>query len=219
MTPAVPPLRTSWYLPFQPWLGSHTSNCTAGFVTPTTRQIGRATVPTGFGFAPAGSDCASVMVVSGSASAARSEQLVGCAANAAGAPSAAATAAIVHAFFIYPFSLVGPSISGLQSLERVTEPPVAAGEAGSVVRVAFAAIHSDRGIRAERPRARDTWSGVRGDDRIGRDALLDPFLKRRERIEAVQPGATRAVVHAGGEEQAEEAFDAVLVPHGLRHVV
>src|ERR1700741_1878617 len=92
MTPAVPPLPTSWNLPFQPCVGSHTSNCTAGLVTPTTRQIGRATVPTGFGFAPGGRACASVMVVSGSASFTISAQLVGGAATATDVPSAAATA-------------------------------------------------------------------------------------------------------------------------------
>src|SRR3954466_5188431 len=84
MTPAVPPLPTSWNLPFQPCVGNHTSNCTAGLVTPTTRQIGSATVPTGFGLAPAGSACASVMVVPGSASLARAAQLIGAAAAADG---------------------------------------------------------------------------------------------------------------------------------------
>src|SRR6266702_1789903 len=63
MTPAVPPLPTIWNLPFQPSLGIHTSNCTAGLVTPTTRQIGAAIVPTGFGFTPAGSISVSVIVV------------------------------------------------------------------------------------------------------------------------------------------------------------
>src|SRR6266851_8020830 len=64
MTPAVPPLPTIWNLPFQPVLGIHTSNCTAGLVTPTTRQIGNGSVPTGFGLAPAGRSSASVIVVS-----------------------------------------------------------------------------------------------------------------------------------------------------------
>src|SRR5258706_1307523 len=64
MTPAVPPLPTIWNLPFQPSLGIHTSNCTAGLVTPTTRQIGTAIVPTGFGFTPAGSISVGVIVVS-----------------------------------------------------------------------------------------------------------------------------------------------------------
>src|SRR3954464_3794049 len=93
MTPAVPPLPTSWNLPFQPCVGSHTSNCTAGLVTPTTRQIGSATVPTGFGLAPAGSSCARLIAVSGSASAASAAQLCGLAAEAAPAPSARAIAA------------------------------------------------------------------------------------------------------------------------------
>jgi hypothetical protein len=61
----VPPLPTIWNLPFQPVLGIHTSNLTAGFVTPTTRQIATGIVPTGAGFAPAGRSSASVMAVSG----------------------------------------------------------------------------------------------------------------------------------------------------------
>src|SRR5216684_3110172 len=83
MTPAVPPLPTIWNLPFQPVLGIHTSNCTAGLVTPTTRQIGTGSVPTGFGLAPAGRSSASVIVVSGMLTAAlRSAHAVGCAAAA-----------------------------------------------------------------------------------------------------------------------------------------
>src|SRR6267143_4355089 len=81
MTPAVPPLPTIWNLPFQPVLGIHTSNCTAGFVTPTTRQIGTGSVPTGFGLAPAGRSSASVIVVSGMLTAAlRSAHAIGWAA-------------------------------------------------------------------------------------------------------------------------------------------
>src|ERR1700745_3195775 len=107
MTPAVPPLPTSWYLPFQPVVGSHTSNCTEGLVTPTTRQIGNAIVPTGFGLAPAGSSCARVIVVSGSASAAGDAQLIGFAPDAAPAPSAPAiaTARPIVCFMVSPHSL------------------------------------------------------------------------------------------------------------------
>src|SRR2546426_3323597 len=84
MTPAVPPLPTSWNFPFQlvP-VGIHTSNCTAGLVTPTTRQIGTGSVPTGLGLAPAGRSSASVIVVSGMLTAAlRSAHATGCAAAA-----------------------------------------------------------------------------------------------------------------------------------------
>src|SRR5882762_11635846 len=56
MTPAVPPLPTIWNLPFQPSLGIQTSNCTAGLVTPATRQIGTGSVPTGAGFSPSRSE-------------------------------------------------------------------------------------------------------------------------------------------------------------------
>ena len=38
MTPAMPPLPTPLYLPFQLSSGSHTSKFTAGEVTPTIRQ-------------------------------------------------------------------------------------------------------------------------------------------------------------------------------------
>src|SRR5258708_1000523 len=83
MTPAVPPLPTIWNLPFQPVLGIHTSNCTAGLVTPTTRQIGTGSVPTGFGLAPAGRSSASVIIVSGMLTAAlRSAHAMGWAAAA-----------------------------------------------------------------------------------------------------------------------------------------
>src|ERR1700682_5843020 len=93
MTPAVPPLPTIWNLPFHPELGNHTSNCTAGFVTPTTRQIGTAMVPTGFGFAPAGRSSASVMVVSAILSALRSAHTVGLADIAGAATRTAAVSA------------------------------------------------------------------------------------------------------------------------------
>ena len=84
MTPAVPPLPTSWNFPFQlvP-VGIHTSNCTAGLVTPTTRQIGTGSVPRGLGLRPAGRSSASVIVVSGMLTAAlRSAHATGCAAAA-----------------------------------------------------------------------------------------------------------------------------------------
>src|SRR5438093_3365339 len=84
MTPAVPPLPTSWNFPFQlvP-VGIHTSNCTAGLVTPTTRQIGTGSVPNGLGLRRAGRSSASVIVVSGMLTAAlRSAHATGCAAAA-----------------------------------------------------------------------------------------------------------------------------------------
>src|SRR5207302_419334 len=79
-----PPLPTSWNFPFQPVpVGIHTSNFTAGLVTPTTRQIGTGSAPTGSGLAPAGRSSASVSVVSGMLSAAlRSAHAMGCAAAA-----------------------------------------------------------------------------------------------------------------------------------------
>src|SRR5438477_12808804 len=93
MTPAVPPLPTIWNLPFQPSLGIHTSNWTAGVVTPTTRQIGAAIVPTGFGFTPAGSISVSVIVVSAMLSLVlRSAQAMGFAASDGIATSAPDTA-------------------------------------------------------------------------------------------------------------------------------
>src|SRR5258708_8944138 len=83
MTAAVPPLATIWNLAFQPVLGIHTSNCTAGLVTPTTRQIGTGSVPTGFGLAPAVRSSGSGIVVSGMLTAAwRSAHAMGCAAAA-----------------------------------------------------------------------------------------------------------------------------------------
>src|SRR5882762_192755 len=89
MTPAVPPLPTIWNLPFQPSLGIQTSNCTAGLVTPVTRQIGNGMVPTGAGFAPAGRSSARVIVVSAMLTLVlRSAQAMGFAASAGGATSA-----------------------------------------------------------------------------------------------------------------------------------
>src|SRR3989442_421636 len=93
MTPAVPPLPTIWNLPFQPSLGIQTSNCTAGLVTPATRQIGTGSVPTGAGFAPAGSISVSVIVVSAMLSLVlRSAQAMGFAASTGIATSAPDTA-------------------------------------------------------------------------------------------------------------------------------
>src|SRR6266536_3700582 len=63
--PARPPLPTAWNFPFQLAVGIQTSKLMAGAMTPLTRQMGRAMVPTGEGFEPAGSDWTSVMVVSG----------------------------------------------------------------------------------------------------------------------------------------------------------
>src|ERR1700694_803435 len=96
MTPAVPPLPTIWNFPFQPVpVGIHTSNRTAGLVTPTTRQIGTGSARTGAGLAPAGivapgaglapagATPAGVMVVSGMLTAAlRSAHAIGWAAAA-----------------------------------------------------------------------------------------------------------------------------------------
>src|SRR6266513_4505524 len=93
MTPAVPPLPTIWNLPFQPSLGIQTSNCTAGLVTPTTRQIGTGMVPTGAGFAPAERSSERVIVVSAMLSlVSRSPQAMGFAASAGVATSAPDTA-------------------------------------------------------------------------------------------------------------------------------
>src|SRR5215468_3208269 len=63
--PARPPLPTAWNFPFQSAVGIHTSKRIAGAMTPLTRQMGRARLPTGDGFGPAGSDSTSMMVVSG----------------------------------------------------------------------------------------------------------------------------------------------------------
>src|SRR5258708_2134352 len=107
MTPAVPPLPTIWNLPFQPSLGIHTSNRTAGVVTPTTRQIGTAIVPTGFGFTPAGSISVSVIVVSAMLSLVlRSAQAMGFAASDGIATSApAASNSALCSFMIAPLWL------------------------------------------------------------------------------------------------------------------
>src|SRR6266516_3553054 len=104
MTPAVPPLPTIWNLPFQPSLGIQTSNCTAGLVTPATRQIGTGMVPTGAGFAPAGRSSERVIVVSAMLSLLlRSAQAMGFAASAGVAASApAASNSAFCSFMIAP---------------------------------------------------------------------------------------------------------------------
>jgi len=63
--PAKPPLPTPWNFPFQSSVGIQISKRFAGAMTPLTRQIGRAMLPTGDKFGAAGSDSTSVMVVSG----------------------------------------------------------------------------------------------------------------------------------------------------------
>src|SRR5262245_42870690 len=63
--PTRPPLPTAWNFPFQSAVGIQTSNKIAGAMTPLTRQMGNAMLPTGDGFWPAGNDSTSVMVVSG----------------------------------------------------------------------------------------------------------------------------------------------------------
>src|SRR5437899_5885358 len=100
MTPAVPPLPTIWNLPFQPSLGIHTSNCTAGLVTPTTRQIGSAIVPMGDGLAPAGRSSATLMVVSGRLSPVRFAHTLGFAAMAGDAANAMASTTLYRFGFM-----------------------------------------------------------------------------------------------------------------------
>lgn len=63
-------------------------------MTPLTRQIGRAMLPTGDGFGPAGSDSTSMMVVSGKLRAAKVARVQG-AVVAAAAAGASETAAIM----------------------------------------------------------------------------------------------------------------------------
>src|SRR6266536_5970642 len=63
--PARPPLPTAWKFPFQSTVGIQTSKRIAGAMTPLTRQMGSAILPTGDGFEPAGSASTSIMVVSG----------------------------------------------------------------------------------------------------------------------------------------------------------
>src|SRR5215813_13808590 len=83
--PASPPLPTAWNFPFQSTVGIQTSKRIAGAMTPLTRQIGRAMLPTGAGFWPAGSDSTSMMVVSGKLRSAKVLMVHGALAAAAGA--------------------------------------------------------------------------------------------------------------------------------------
>src|SRR5919198_452548 len=64
--PARPPLPTAWNFPFQFSVGNQTSKLIAGDMTPTTRHMGTAMVPTGAGFAPAARTSATVILVRGS---------------------------------------------------------------------------------------------------------------------------------------------------------
>jgi hypothetical protein len=66
-------------------VGIQTSKRIAGAMTPLTRQIGRAMLPTGDGFGAAGSDSTSVMVVSGKLRAAKVSRVQGAVVAAAGA--------------------------------------------------------------------------------------------------------------------------------------
>src|SRR5882724_5352716 len=92
--PARPPLPTAWNFPFQSTVGIQTSKRIAGVMTPLTRQIGRAMLPTGDGFEPAGSDSTSVMVVSDRLRAAKLARVQGAVVAAAGA-GASETVAIM----------------------------------------------------------------------------------------------------------------------------
>src|SRR5215510_6499137 len=83
--PARPPLPTAWNFPFQSTVGIQTSNRIAGVMTPLTRQIGRAMLPTGAGFWPAGRDSTSMMVVSGRLRPAKVSKVQGAVVAAAGA--------------------------------------------------------------------------------------------------------------------------------------
>src|SRR5262245_9043299 len=83
--PARPPLPTAWNFPFQSTVGIQTSKRIAGVMTPLTRQIGRAMLPTGAGFWPAGSDSTSMMLVSGKLRSAKVLMVHGALAAAAGA--------------------------------------------------------------------------------------------------------------------------------------
>ena len=85
MDPARPPLPRAWNFPFQSAVGIQTSNRFAGAITPLTRHIGKAMLPTGAEFVPAGSDSTSVMVVSGRLRAAKVSMVQAAGAAAAGA--------------------------------------------------------------------------------------------------------------------------------------
>src|ERR687898_559916 len=82
--PARPPLPTAWNFPFQSAVGIQTSNKFAGAITPLTRQIGKAMLPTGDEFWPACSDSTSVMVVSGKLRASKVARVQGAVAAAPG---------------------------------------------------------------------------------------------------------------------------------------
>src|SRR5215468_5703753 len=92
--PASPPLPTAWNFPFQSTVGIQTSKRIAGAMTPLTRQIGSAILPTGDGFGPAGKDSTSMMVVSGKLRSAKVLMVHGALAAAAGA-GASGTVAIM----------------------------------------------------------------------------------------------------------------------------
>ena len=79
---------------------SGTSNCTAGLVTPTTRQIGSAIVPMGDGLAPAGRSSATLMVVSGRLSPVRFAHTLGFAAMAGDAANAMASTTLYRFGFM-----------------------------------------------------------------------------------------------------------------------
>src|SRR5262245_53539870 len=83
--PANPPLPTAWNFPFQPTVGIQTSNKISRAMTPRTRQMGNAILPTVDGFWPAGSDSTSIMVVSGKLRTAKVSRVQGAAVAAAGA--------------------------------------------------------------------------------------------------------------------------------------
>src|SRR6266550_1297783 len=87
--PARPPLPTAWNFPFQSTVGIQTSKRFAGVMTPLTRQMGRAMLPTGDGFGPAGSDSTSVMVVSGRLRSEKVARVQGAVVAAAGAGASA----------------------------------------------------------------------------------------------------------------------------------
>src|SRR5689334_858674 len=76
-------------------------------------------------------------------------------------------------------------------------------------------IRGDLRIRAQRPRTIDrTALRARGDDQIGRLALLHPLLERANLVEVVRPFAAAAVRHAGCHEETEIVPDAGAA-HGL----
>jgi len=92
--PARPPLPTAWNFPFQSTVGIQTSKRIAGVITPLTRQMGSAILPTGDGFEPAGRDSTSMMVVSGKLRAAKVARVQGAVVAAAGASAPVAIMAM-----------------------------------------------------------------------------------------------------------------------------